>query len=247
MPSSNRAIKSSLDILSMVGLLALSFLVLAAAAHSNVIATGPSSTSVTCDPSSLPVGEGTTCTATVSGQSPTGMITWASSSYGSFSGSPCTLSMGSCSVTYSQGSEGTPVITASYQGDAFNGPSSGNATVNFSSTGVSSTTTITSRTTISATSSATGQTTSTSTTTTYQGTGPTGPHTTFTCPLPIATGGTCVATGSGYPPKGTNSTSTTSGTTSGTAGPNFTWWLIGGAAAAGVAVGVISYAKKKKK
>ncbi len=97
-----------------------------------------SSTSVSCTPDPTPApsgstGSDTTCTATVTGSSPTGTVTFSSSSstgtfgLGTSFGSTlsCTLSAGSCLVSYSDSVAGTPTITASYAGDGNNLASSG--------------------------------------------------------------------------------------------------------------------------
>ena len=89
-----------------------------------------SSTSVSCSPNPVSIGQPVTCTATVSGSNPTGTVTWsASSSTGSFSQSVCTLSNGSCSTFYTDNSTGSETITASYSGDSNVRPSSGSATL----------------------------------------------------------------------------------------------------------------------
>lgn len=84
-------------------------------------------TSVSCSPSSVSVASSSTCTATVTGNSPTGTVSWASSAVANFSPAlTCTLSGGSCSVSYTPSSSTSPVtITATYGGDASNGGSSG--------------------------------------------------------------------------------------------------------------------------
>ena len=98
---------------------------------------GPSSTSTTvtfqstttiivsCTPSILGAGSSTTCTATVSGSSPTGTVTFSESGGGSGaafnpSSGQCTLTSGSCSVTYTQSSAGSVSISATYSGDTYN-------------------------------------------------------------------------------------------------------------------------------
>ena len=98
------------------------------------LATAPSSTSVVCQPSFTPNGTSVTCTATVTGTSgytPTGTVTWTSSSLtGSFSpptSSPS--SPGSFSTTYTDTGPGTPTITATYSGDTYNSESSGYTTL----------------------------------------------------------------------------------------------------------------------
>ncbi|MDA4137038.1 MAG: hypothetical protein OK449_08625 [Thaumarchaeota archaeon] len=82
---------------------------------------------VTCSPSSVTTGSATTCSDTVSGVSPTGTITWASSGVADFSpATTCTLSAGSCAVNYTPSSAASPVtITAVYSGDTDNDGISG--------------------------------------------------------------------------------------------------------------------------
>jgi hypothetical protein len=83
-----------------------------------------STTQVVCSPPTLVVGQTATCTATVTGYSPTGIISWLSSdSHGIFSSNPCTISSGSCGVTYTPTASAT--ITATYPGDRNNVGSSG--------------------------------------------------------------------------------------------------------------------------
>jgi Bacterial Ig-like domain (group 3) len=100
----------------------------------------PTSTGVSCVPSTVPAGSPTTCTATVtdteSGTStPTGTVSFSSSGSGSFSATSCTLAGSgdsvSCSVTYTPTARGkdTHAITASYGGDATRLSSSGSTTV----------------------------------------------------------------------------------------------------------------------
>jgi hypothetical protein len=82
--------------------------------------------SVACSPSSVFFGSASKCTATVTGQSPTGTVGWTSSEAGTFTASTCTLSSGSCKVQYTPSSTSSPVtITANYQGDSKNAASSG--------------------------------------------------------------------------------------------------------------------------
>jgi hypothetical protein len=88
------------------------------------------STSVACQPQQVAVGARTTCTVTVADISagaesiPTGEVSFASNQSGSFSGG-CTLSGGSCAVTYSPTAvaSGTHELTASYAGDSTHQPS----------------------------------------------------------------------------------------------------------------------------
>ncbi len=111
------------------------------------LAQGATSTSVSCSPGTTPVpsgstGSATNCQAVVSGSSPTGTVTFtSSSSTGTFSfgvsfGSSlaCTLSSGSCSVSYSDSVAGTPTITATYGGDSNNLASAGNFVLTVSGT-----------------------------------------------------------------------------------------------------------------
>ena len=97
----------------------------------------PTSTSVSCVPSSIEVGGATTstCTATVSGgYSPTGTVSFTTSGTGSVSQSSpsCTLSSGSCSVILSASSAGSVTITATYSGDSNNVGSSGTSSLTVS-------------------------------------------------------------------------------------------------------------------
>ncbi|MGD0637138.1 MAG: hypothetical protein ABSA72_03750 [Nitrososphaerales archaeon] len=84
-----------------------------------------STASVSCAPSPAMVTLASTCTATVRGDSPTGTITWAATGTGNFSESSCTLSSGTCSVSYTPSAPPSTVkITASYGGDVYNPGSS---------------------------------------------------------------------------------------------------------------------------
>jgi large repetitive protein len=83
------------------------------------------STSVSCTPSTVPVDDTTTCTATVTDTSggtkstPSGTVSWSSDEAGGFSAASCTLDAdGTCSVTYTPRAVGTHTITAGYGGDA---------------------------------------------------------------------------------------------------------------------------------
>jgi parallel beta-helix repeat protein len=85
---------------------------------------GATTTSVVCGGGTPTVsyGNSITCVATVAASSgtPTGTVSWVSSSISfSFTTSPCTLSSGSCSVSYTPGDVGTGshLITATYSGD----------------------------------------------------------------------------------------------------------------------------------
>jgi parallel beta-helix repeat protein len=91
---------------------------------------GQSSTFVTCSPNPVFAGFTVNCTAKVYGSSPTGNVTWTtSSSTGYFGQLVCTLSSGSCSTTYTDNNTGYFTITASYSGDSYNLPSNGNTTL----------------------------------------------------------------------------------------------------------------------
>jgi len=98
----------------------------------------PTSTTVSCTPTSVAVNQPTTCTATVTDTSgspttPTGTVTFSSGSSGSFSPSTtCTLSSissssSSCSVSYTPnpGTEGTQTITGTYSGESTHQGSTG--------------------------------------------------------------------------------------------------------------------------
>jgi polyvinyl alcohol dehydrogenase (cytochrome) len=84
-----------------------------------------STTSVSCSPGSVSAGSSTTCTAQVTGNNPTGTVSWQTSGSGTFSTNTCTLSSsGSCQVSYTPSSISPANITASYSGDSSNSPSS---------------------------------------------------------------------------------------------------------------------------
>jgi len=97
------------------------------------------STSVTCSPTTIPVNDSTTCTATVNDtdigtkSTPSGMVSFRSTGVGTFSAlGICRLdSTGKCSVTYTptEVGTGTHTITATYQGDATHASSSGSTSV----------------------------------------------------------------------------------------------------------------------
>ncbi len=101
------------------------------------------STTVTCSPGTVLVGQPVTCTATVTdtavgtASTPDGSVTFASdTSGGSFSNSgSCALTptgtagQASCSVSYTPGQGGTQTVTASYGGDPAHAASSGSAAV----------------------------------------------------------------------------------------------------------------------
>ncbi len=96
---------------------------------STSVSLGPTSTQVGCVPSPVVLGSASTCTATVTGASPTGTVDWTATEPGAespFLVSACELSSGSCSVTVSPASGGSPVVVgATYEGDSANAGSSG--------------------------------------------------------------------------------------------------------------------------
>ena len=102
-----------------------------------------SSVSVKCTPSTVTLGSSSSCLATVSGYSPSGFVTFtSSSSTGTFTPSDqCTLSSGICEVSYYDTTQGTPQITVAYVGDSNNGGGSGTFSLAFTSTATSSSTT----------------------------------------------------------------------------------------------------------
>ena len=92
---------------------------------------GPTSTSVTCASSSFVQGR-TTCVARVSGDPPSGNVTWNQVSGDgkvTFTPSSCTLHGGTCGVTVTQTEAGTVGISASYGGDSTNRDSSGQVSI----------------------------------------------------------------------------------------------------------------------
>ncbi|MDX6607482.1 MAG: hypothetical protein QOD14_2022 [Solirubrobacterales bacterium] len=136
----------------------------ASTGHMVSVAARTTSTSAACNPSSVPVGTGTACTATVtdtsppSASSPQGTVAFSSSGTGgSFSAPTCTLTpagsgVSSCQVTYAPGrlGSGSELIGGGYSGDAAHVGSSGSTSIAVvNSTGVdgsASTTPITSTT-----------------------------------------------------------------------------------------------------
>lgn len=79
-----------------------------------------SSTTVTLNPSTIPIGSFTTVLVQVTGSSPTGSIVF-SDSTGTFSPASCTLdSSGQCSVSYMPTTTGPVTITATYYDDQNN-------------------------------------------------------------------------------------------------------------------------------
>lgn len=104
-------------------------------AYATVSGTGGTSTSVSCTPAIIQIGGASTCTATVTGNSPTGTVTWSQSPSGivTFSSATCTLTGGTCSVTVTGKTAGQVTITAAYSGDSNNQPSSGQTTLDVTS------------------------------------------------------------------------------------------------------------------
>ena len=85
-------------------------------------------TTISCTPQSAVAGSSTvtTCTAKVTGHSPTGTVTWTQSGTGSvsYSSTACTLSQRTCSVTVTASTSGHVTLTATYAGDPNNQGSS---------------------------------------------------------------------------------------------------------------------------
>src|SRR3989454_2142118 len=95
----------------------------------------PAAPVVSCSPSSVIVNQASTCTATVSDTStvspitPTGTVTFAETGLvGSFSSTSCSLSSGSCSVTFTPTAIGNASVTGVYGGDSSHGGSTSAAT-----------------------------------------------------------------------------------------------------------------------
>jgi sugar lactone lactonase YvrE len=88
------------------------------------------SVSISCSPGTIVYGSSTTCTATVSGSSPTGTVTF---TYNNNSWTSCTLSSGSCSVSGLDSiAAGTYTIAGNYSGDGSNAPANGSTSVTIS-------------------------------------------------------------------------------------------------------------------
>jgi hypothetical protein len=97
--------------------------------------------SVACNPTTVPVGTATSCTATITDNdsgttvTPAGTVSFTSSGTGSFSPASCTLTgtgaTASCSSSYTPSAvgSGTHSVTGSYGGDTAHGTSSGNTNV----------------------------------------------------------------------------------------------------------------------
>ena len=99
------------------------------------------STSVHCQPASVPLDQSTTCTATVTDAGsgapvmPTGQVSFATDSLGSFAGNPCTLAgsggSATCQVIYTPTAVGSGqhALTATFSGDNAHVGSSGQTIV----------------------------------------------------------------------------------------------------------------------
>jgi hypothetical protein len=90
-----------------------------------------SRTKVVCEPVRATPSEKIRCFATVSGYAVGGAVTWTQSGNGNvtFFSPKCVLAGGSCSVVLSGVASGTIFVHATYSGNAFNGASSGEASV----------------------------------------------------------------------------------------------------------------------
>ena len=102
-------------------------------------------TVVSCNPTSVPVGTSTTCTATVTSSVPvTGQtVSWGSTGSGIFNSTSCALD-GTCTVNYipTAMGTGTHTITGNYVGDAAHLDSTGNFTLTVTAGTMTTTTTI---------------------------------------------------------------------------------------------------------
>lgn len=100
--------------------------IMPSAQFGNVVSVPVTTVSLNCMPSLVVLGSSTTCTVTVTGNSPTGTVSWTSSGSGNFSPASCSLSLGSCQTSYTPADASSPVaITAAYEGDSNNPPASG--------------------------------------------------------------------------------------------------------------------------
>src|SRR6266851_2846905 len=99
--------------------------------ESAVTAQAPTSVAMSCSPSSINVGRFTICNANVTGLSPTGSVSFTTSSSSGFFASSGAFCGNNCPGTYhsaytdTAASSVTVSITASYSGDANNSPSTG--------------------------------------------------------------------------------------------------------------------------
>ncbi|MDA4121808.1 MAG: hypothetical protein OK456_01355 [Thaumarchaeota archaeon] len=145
-------------------------------------------TVVMCSPSPVSTGSPTTCAASVSGASPTGTITWASSGLANFSpATTCTLSAGSCAVDYTPSSATASLtITGIYSGDNDNNGSMGAFSLSVSAASSTTSTSTSTSTTVSS-SSATSTSTPTSATTSSSTSTPTSTSTSRSTSTPSPT------------------------------------------------------------
>src|SRR5438093_8512447 len=104
-------------------------------------------TTVACSPSSVPDNTASSCTATVADSSgtggivPTGTVTFTTNSTGTFTSTTCSLTAGSCSVSYTPTVVGHALITGTYGGNTVHSGSTGSFLL--ASTIRASTTTVT--------------------------------------------------------------------------------------------------------
>jgi hypothetical protein len=149
------------------------FVLLDTGSGTTTVAAGDTTTTVvSCTPNPVLPNTATTCTVTVTdltapGNIPTGLVTWGNGGgAGTFLAGTCTLSGGTCSVTYTPTTTGSQTITASYGGNTgtitYRG-SSGNTTLMVGNPTATPTSTATS--TITPTSTATETPTATATST----------------------------------------------------------------------------------
>lgn len=106
----------------------------------------PASTNtiVSCSPTRVVVNHLVLCTAAVKGNSTSGTVSWGSSNLADTIGT-CTLSSGSCSVSYTPPFSGKETITAAYRGDPNNAVSLGSFLLTVGNATATSTTSSTSK------------------------------------------------------------------------------------------------------
>ncbi len=106
--------------------------------------TAPTTTSVECDPSGISPSDVSDCTATVTGETPTGTAVFtAAPALGELDPLTCELDEdGSCDVNFTGALPGTVEITATYSGDDLNAQSSGSTTVTIAPASSTSVTTV---------------------------------------------------------------------------------------------------------
>jgi|GEM_PF-1326395 parallel beta-helix repeat protein len=88
-------------------------------------------TLIACGSSNVPLGTPATCDVIVTGNSPTGTVSWTQTGPGvvSFSSTSCTLSSNECSITITGTTLGFVTLTAAYGGDTFNKPSKATSSI----------------------------------------------------------------------------------------------------------------------